>query len=99
MPKFQLFPGSTGVDLDGGGSIKADHHGRITVSDAVAERIRGSSALRRYDAIIEIPPSRGQASSDDRMCPDCGRRTLWTWQQRCGRCEERRTTEAMEASL
>lgn len=83
MPEFVLINGARGIDLDGGGSVQADHRGRIKVSDEVAERIRGSSALKRYDAILEIRPGRGFGRVSDRI--HCGR-TMWAWESTCPKC-------------
>ena len=83
MPEFVLINGARGIDLDGGGSVQADHRGRIKVSDEVAERIRGSSAMHRYDAIVEILPGRGSGRATDRL--HC-RRTLFDYEATCPRC-------------
>lgn len=95
MPEFQLFPGARGLDFEGGGSVKADHRGRIKVSDEQAERIRGSSAMHRYDSIIEIAPGRYTPKPDDRTCPACGR-TAWPWHTVCARCGEPLPIETKE---
>ncbi len=82
MPDFALLGGARGVDFDGGGSIHADHRGRIHVTDEQAAAIRGSSALRRYDALIEVKPSRATRTASRSCC----RRGLWDWERTCPRC-------------
>ena len=85
MPQFQLLPGAFGVDFPSGRHVRADHRGRITVTDEQAAAMRGSSAAHRYDAMVELAPGRFAPSKDDPTCPTCGR-TPWPWQTACGRC-------------
>jgi hypothetical protein len=82
MPDFALLGGARGVDFDGGGSIRADSRGRIHVTDEQAAAIRGSSALHRYDALIEVKPSHATTTA----ARSCCRRGLWDWEQTCPRC-------------
>lgn len=84
MPQFQLFPGARGLDFDGGGSLRADKHGRVNVDEATAQRIRTSSAMHRYDAIVEVRPGRFRPRPDDKVCA-CGFNP-WPWQRECPRC-------------
>ncbi len=84
MPTFQLLPGARGMDFDGGGSVYADKHGRVKVSEEAAERIRGSSAYRRYDAILEVAPARFHSAPQDFTC-GCGF-APWQWQTTCPKC-------------
>jgi hypothetical protein len=82
VPDFALLGGARGVDFDGGGGIRADSRGRIHVTDEQAAAIRGSSALRRYDAIIEVKPARATKTATRMHC----RRGLWDWESICPRC-------------
>lgn len=81
---FQLLGGALGVDLPDGRSLRADRRGRVVVDDADAAAFRGSSAMRRYDAIIEVASYRRVSGPDDRVC-DCGF-APWPWQRECPRC-------------
>ena len=83
MPEFALLGGARGVDFDGGGGLKADKRGRIHVTDEQAAAIRGSSAARRYDALVEIKPSRASKMTGTRT--HC-RRSLWDWESTCPKC-------------
>jgi hypothetical protein len=84
MPTFQLLGGARGVDLPGGRSIQADRHGRVIVDDAAARQIRGSAAMRRYDAVLEVIPGGSLAKATDYVHV-CGF-TPWPWQDVCPRC-------------
>jgi hypothetical protein len=84
VPVMQLFPGAVGLDFPGGVSVKADRRGRVTVTDEQATAVRGSTATRRYDAIIEVAPMRSHASADDPACA-CGF-IPWSWTTICPRC-------------
>jgi len=86
VPLFQLLGGARGLDMPDGSSVQADRHGRVVVQDEAAASIRGSAAMRRYDAIVEIAPARYSAGAvDGRECPSCGR-SCWPWTTECGRC-------------
>ncbi len=87
MPsRFQLLPGALGVDLPDGRSIKADRRGVITAwNDADARAIRGSSAMHRYDAVIELGQARFHSLPGDRLCAGCNF-SPWGWQTVCPRC-------------
>lgn len=89
MPRFQLLPGAVGLDFEGGGSVKADRRGVVTVSEEAAARIRGSAAFRRYDALVEVAPLRSASRRTDRSCGHC-HFTPWPWQAQttCPRCGE-----------
>ncbi len=84
MPTFQLLPGARGLDFEGGASLRADGRGRVTVSEETARAIRGSSAMHRYDAIVEVAPGRYGTLPVDRTC-GCGF-APWPWQASCPRC-------------
>lgn len=73
-----------GVDLPDGRSLKADRRQSITVDDTTAAQIRASSAMRRYDAIIEVR-SRGAVPTRDDYVHECGF-APWPWQTDCPRC-------------
>lgn len=77
-------PGGRGLDLPDGTRLKADGRHRVRVTDEQAAAIRGSSALRRYDALIEVAPGRGWASASEYVHP-CGF-APWPWQTVCPRC-------------
>ncbi len=93
MPQFRLLPGAMGVDLPGGRSLKADRHSTITVDDATAAQIRSSSAMRRYDAIIEVQRRGAIPSRADYVHP-CGF-APWDWQTTCPRCGQSITREVL----
>ncbi len=82
MPDFALLGGARGVDFDGGGSLRANSRGRIHVTDEQAAAIRGSSAARRYDAVVEVKPARASTTATRSCC----RRGLWDWEATCPRC-------------
>jgi hypothetical protein len=84
VPEFVLLPGARGLDFDGGGRIQADRRHRVKVDDSTAAAIRGSAAMRRYDAIIEVVPGGSSASPGDYV-HDCGF-APWPWQEACPRC-------------
>ncbi len=84
MATFQLLGGAKGLDFPGGASLKADKRGRVTVSEEAARLIRGSAAMVRYDAILEVAPARFHAKPDDFTC-GCGF-SPWSWQKVCPRC-------------
>jgi hypothetical protein len=87
MARFQLLPGAVGIDLPDGSSIKADRTGQVRVDDHAAEAIRGSAAMRRYDAIVEVPPAgfAGVRGAGEAACAGCNFRA-WPWQKTCPRC-------------
>jgi hypothetical protein len=84
MPTFQLLPGAMGVDLPDGRSIKADRRGRIVVDDDAARQIAGSSAMHRYDSIIQVAPGRFASAPEAQSC-HCGF-VPWPWTTVCPRC-------------
>ena len=73
-----------GLDFNSGANVRADRRGRIVVSDEQAAEIRGSAAMRRYDAIQEIAPMRPTHVKGARVCP-CGY-APWSWQKSCPKC-------------
>ena len=74
-----------GLDFPEGGSVKADRRGRVTVSDEQAAAIRGSAAMRRYDAIVELAPMRPSSVRPRGVICECGV-ALWSWQDHCPKC-------------
>jgi hypothetical protein len=81
---FTLLNGAMGLDFNDGTSIKADHRGRVVVSDEKAAEIKGSAAMRRYDAILEVTPMGHTSRPDDPHCA-CGF-SYWPWQHECPKC-------------
>jgi hypothetical protein len=81
---FSLLGGAMGLDFNNGANVRADRRGRVVVSDAQAAEIRGSAAMKRYDAIIEVAPMRPTHVSGDRVCP-CGY-APWKYQHVCPKC-------------
>jgi hypothetical protein len=81
---FTLLNGARGLDFPDGRSIQADSRGRVVVSDEQAAAIKGSAAMHRYDAILEIAPMRHTSHPEDRAC-ECGF-VPWPWQKSCSRC-------------
>jgi hypothetical protein len=84
VPTIQMMPGGRGLDFPDGTSLKADHRGRVHVTDEQATAVKGSAAKRRYDAIIEVAPMRHSARPDEYIC-SCGY-APWPWQHECPRC-------------
>lgn len=84
MPKFQLMPGATGLDLPDGRRLSVDRRGQVEVDDHAARDILGSAAYRRYDALLEVAPGRFFPTRADLVCA-CGF-TPWPWQATCPRC-------------
>lgn len=85
VTRFQLLPGAVGIDLPGGRTAKANSRGVVTVaSDSAAQEIRESSAMKRYDAIIEKTTRFGAIKDFRQACP-CGF-APWPWQRTCPRC-------------
>ena len=82
MPDFALLGGARGVDFDGGGGLKADKRGRIHVTDEQAAAIRGSSAARRYDALVEIRSAGRTQTASRTHC----RRGMFEWESTCPKC-------------
>lgn len=85
MPTYQLLPGALGLDLPDGRSVQADRRGRVVVDEDDARAIRGSSAFRRYDSLIELAPGRFASAPDSPSCDGCGF-VPWHWQRTCPRC-------------
>ena len=84
MPRFQLLPGARSLAFNGGDTVYADRRGMVRVSDEQASEIRRSSALRRYDSMVEIAPVRGFAKRDEDVCL-CGF-AYWPWTATCPKC-------------
>lgn len=86
MPTFQLLPDAKRLNWRDGRSIAADSHGRVHVDESMAREIRGSAAMHRYDAILEVVTKGGRVHQDDYV-HDCGF-APWRWQATCPRCGE-----------
>lgn len=84
MPEFVMLPGAKGLDFDGGGRIQADKRHRVRVDDRTAAAIRGSAAMRHYDAILEVTPGSHWSDPNEYVHP-CGF-APWPWQEICPRC-------------
>ncbi len=83
MPTFVMLDGARGMDMPDGRSLRGDRHHRVTVDDKDAALIRSSSAMHRYDAIVEVKGI-GIATRDEPTHP-CGF-AYWPWQSTCPRC-------------
>lgn len=83
MARFVMLDGARGMDMPDGRSLRGDRHHGVTVDERDAALIRSSSAMRRYDAIVEVKGG-GLPTRDEPTHP-CGF-AYWPWQMTCPRC-------------